>query len=347
MEETRELIAVDNNKQTDVLKAARRHFSSLGGRFIIGTVIIFAVQLSASGIVRAVKPEWLYDPDTVMLISMLPMYLVGMPALILLVWRLPGQKPERRRMTPGQFGLAAFMCFSVMYVLNFAGIILTTSIGLLRGEAVQNTIVDIASTVSPLTAFFYMVICAPVMEELIFRKLIVDRTIRYGQGVAVAVSGLMFGLFHGNLNQFVYAFGLGAFLAFLYAKTGNLKITIGMHMLVNFFGSIVSLAVMNLIDLEGLMELEAAGMQPDALMAYLSENITGWLVYMMYIFLMLAVMITGGVLWIIALVKKRFVMEKGEVVIPKGKRFRTVILNVGMGIYCIAWIGMIIYQLFA
>ena len=57
-----------------------------------------------------------------------------------------------------------------------------------------------------IVTFLYMVICAPILEEYIFRKLIVDRTVKYGQGVAVVLSGLMFGLFHGNLNQFAYAF---------------------------------------------------------------------------------------------------------------------------------------------
>ena len=44
--------------------------------------------------------------------------------------------------------------------------------------------------------------------------------------------------------------------------------------------------------------------------------------------------------------KRRFVLERGSVVIPKGKRFRTMIGNVGMGIYSIFWIVMIIVQLF-
>lgn len=346
MEETKGICAGENNAQPEDLKAVQKHFSGLGGRFIIGTVIIFAVQILAAKIVGAVKPQWLLNPDISLMVSMLPMYLIGMPILILLVKKLPAQTVEKHRMKPGQFVLAAFMCFALMYISNFVGIILTAIIGALKGGLVQNTLVNIASSISPLAAFLYMVICAPVMEELIFRKLIVDRTVRYGQGVAVLVSGLMFGLFHGNLNQFIYAFGLGAFFAFVYVKTGNLKITIGLHMVINFLGSIVSMAVLGLIDLEGLLKLQEGGMQPDAVMNYMTENLAGWLVYMAYLLFILAVVITGVVLWIVALVKKRFVLEKGEVVIPRGRRFRTVFLNVGMGIYCIAWIGMIIFQLF-
>ena len=51
-------------------------------------------------------------------------------------------------------------------------------------------------------------------------------------------------------------------------------------------------------------------------------------------------------LLIVSLVKRKFVLEKGSVIIPKGERFKTMILNVGMVIYSIFWIAMIIIQLF-
>lgn len=352
MEETRDWETMnktgDPEAQPETLRMARKHFSKLGLGFIIGTVVIFAVQLLAMWAVEVLKPEWMRDANIALTVSIVPMYLIGMPILILIVRRLPAQAPLRHSMKVGHFFLAAFMSFAVMYISNIVGVILTTVIGMLKGGTVQNTIANVAMSLNPFVAFLYMVICAPIMEEFVFRKLIVDRTVRYGQAVAVILSGLMFGLFHGNLNQFVYAFTLGVFLAFLYIKTGDLKVTIGLHMIINFIGSVVSMKVLELIDLEGLVELEETTnfAQPDALAAYLSENLIGWLFYMFYIIFILAVVITGVVLWIVALVKKKFSFAKGEIVIPKGKRFRTVIFNVGMMIYCLAWIAMIIFQLF-
>lgn len=350
MEETRDWETMNETgnpgAQPETLRMARKHFSKLGLGFIIGTVVIFAVQLLAMWAVEVLKPEWMRDMNIALTVSIVPMYLIGMPILILIVRRLPAQAPLRHSMKVGHFILAAFMSFAVMYTSNIVGVILTTFIGLLKGGTVQNTIANVAMSLNPFVAFLYMVVCAPIMEEFVFRKLIVDRTVRYGQAVAVILSGLMFGLFHGNLNQFVYAFTLGIFLAFLYVKTGDLKVTIGLHMIINFFGSVVSMKVLELIDLEGLMRLEEGGMQPDAMVTYFSENLIGWVVYMFYIMFILAAVITGVVLLIVALVKKRFVFARGEVVIPKGKRFRTVIFNVGMMIYCLTWIAMIIFQLF-
>lgn len=97
-----------------------------------------------------------------------------------------------------------------------------------------------------------MVLLAPVLEELLFRKMLIDRTIKYGEGISVLISALFFGLFHGNLNQFAYAFVIGGVFAFVYVKTGNVKYTIYMHMLVNFLGSAVS---MGLLKLSGMDQL--------------------------------------------------------------------------------------------
>lgn len=328
------------------LKMARKHFSRLGGMFILGTVIIYAVQLIPTAIVRIFRPEWLQDGNISLSLSMVPMYLIGMPALIALVKMIPTENVEKRKMKWWQFLVAVLMCFGLVYASNLIGTAVSTVISILKGSAVQNTILDVVTSISTVFVILYMVICAPFMEEYVFRKLIVERTIKYGQGVAVVVSGLMFGLFHGNLNQFVYAFTLGCFLAFIYVKTGKLKITIAMHMMINFMGSVVSLKLIEMIDIDRYLEILANGMDMDVLMAYMSENATGWILYMLFVLFMIGTILTALVMFIVCFATKRITFDRGAVVIPKGKRFRTVILNAGMLIYCIFWIVMIIVQLF-
>ena len=331
--------------QADEVRAARKHFSKLGAGFLAGTIVIFAVQTLALIIAEAVAPGLTENMNIYLLVSLLPMYLIGIPVLALLVWKLPSQTPERRTMKPGQFVVSVIMAFALMYAANIIGTIFTTIIGFFKKGAVQNTIANVVTETSTLTVIFIMVNCAPIIEEFVFRKLVVDRAVRYGQGTAVVLSGLMFGLFHGNLNQFMYATALGMFLAFLYVKTGKLKITIAIHMLINFMGSVVSAWVLKAVNLEKLSRLNAGDMQ--MVMEYLSENMLGFLAYMLYAFCIFGIMITGVVLLIVFAAKKRFVFERGNACIPKGERFRTVILNLGMGLYCVFWIGMIIYQLFA
>lgn len=326
------------------LKTSRKHFSKLGWIFTAGAVIIYAVQLIPMFLVGFLKPELLDDADFTLLLSTLPMYLIGMPALILLLKLIPRKEVGHHPMGAGRFAVSAVMCFALVYLFNILGSLITMLIGLLKGGMVDNEVANMTASVSLWLILLYMVICAPIMEEFVFRKMIVERTVRYGQGVAVVVSGLMFGLFHGNLNQFAYAFALGMFLAFLYVKTGNIKITIALHMMINFVGGFVSTGLLRMLDLDDYMWVMSSG-DMDALMKFVYANMLPLALYMLLGLFVIGMIIAGSILFIVSIVKNRFTFARGDVTIPKGSRFRTVVLNAGMICYSIFWIGMIIFQL--
>lgn len=66
-------------------KSMKKSFSGLGLRFLIGTLIIYAVQIAVVGVVGMVKPEWLENTTINLILAVLPLYLIGMPVLIALV----------------------------------------------------------------------------------------------------------------------------------------------------------------------------------------------------------------------------------------------------------------------
>lgn len=330
----------------DEIKAAKKHFSKLGLMFFLGTLCIYAAQLIPMGVVYVIDQEWLENPTFSLLLGMVPMYLVGIPLLALFVKRVPATPIERHHLKGGHFVLAAFMSYAIMIVSNIVGVVITLIIGILKGSLVENALASATDSVNIAVLFVITVLCAPPIEEYVFRKLLVERAVRYGQVAAVLLSGLMFGLFHGNLNQFIYAFTLGAFLAFLYVKTGKLKVTIGIHMIVNFIGTIASVLVLDLFDYEGYNEV-VQSMDVDAMMDFYMQNLVPMLVVMLFGVFVFGVVVTGIVLLIVALVKKRFTFAKGQVVLPKGQLFGAMILNVGMIVYCVFWIIMILYQLFS
>lgn len=78
------------------------------------------------------------------------------------------------------------------------------------------------------------VIIAPVVEELLFRAALFRwLASRYGLAVGVTVSALVFGLVHASLFAMVPITVLGAVLALLYHRTGNLWSCIGLHAVFN------------------------------------------------------------------------------------------------------------------
>lgn len=320
---------------------AKKHFSKLGLMYFLGTLLVFGLQIAASAIVGVIKPELLSSTSYALLITMIPMYAISMPLMAYLICRIPAGQIEKKKMSFGQWLIAFLMCYGAMYVSNLIGVFLTQTIGLIKGSPVTNSILEIATSSNLWVNFLIMVICAPIAEELLFRKLLMDRTIKYGEAVSVLFSGLMFGLFHGNLNQFVYAFTLGVCFGFIYVKTGNIRYSIYLHMVINFMGSILGILVLNFVGEDFINALN----DPALLMPYITEHMGTVMFYLLYAFLLIAIAITGIVLLIVNAKKIHFL--SGEATIPKGKRFSTAILNPGMGLYFLFWIIMIIVQLFS
>ena len=86
------------------------------------------------------------------------------------------------------------------------------------------------------------VLLGPAAEEIIFRGMTYRRIREYlGVLPAVLLSAALFGLFHGNMLQFLYAFPAGCALAFLYEKSGDLRYCIGTHMVLNLLAIVTGI----------------------------------------------------------------------------------------------------------
>ena len=98
----------------------------------------------------------------------------------------------------------------------------------------------------PLTGLAFVII-APISEETFFRGFVFAGLIRpFGLPVAMAASGLLFGMLHvNNLNTLalIVPIGfIGVLLAWLYHRTGSLWPSIFTHMLFNAFGFVGGVA---------------------------------------------------------------------------------------------------------
>ena len=91
---------------------------------------------------------------------------------------------------------------------------------------------------------WFLILCmgiiAPLAEEIVFRWLIYLRLRDYMRmGAAAVISGLIFGIYHGNLVQAVYAGLLGMFFAYFLDISGCLWSSVLLHMGANIW-SLVS-----------------------------------------------------------------------------------------------------------
>lgn len=332
---------MEEEKQEFYAKA-RKDLSAVGLTMVIGTVLFIGVQYLAALIYRLALGDADSNLNIVILVELIPTYLFAMPLTIFLMKKLPGVTIPRRRMSVLQFLGSVACVFGVMITCNIVGLLLTAGIGQLVGKPVQNQAVDLITGLNPMVSLVIVSLAAPIFEELIFRKMIVTRTLRYGEGVAIFLSGFMFGLFHGNLNQFMYAFGLGMFLAFLYIRTGDIRVTIGLHMIVNFTSSVLgSLVLKNLYTPEMLEAMENGN--TSAMTGYLMGHMGAFLLAFGYMVLEYGLALLGIILLIVF--HKKFALRPMKQPIEKGKRLSVIFGNIGIPLFCVIWIVMIVLQL--
>ena len=83
----------------------------------------------------------------------------------------------------------------------------------------------------------YSIILAPICEELIFRGAVMNG-FRFGfkDSTANILAAMMFGIFHGNLIQGIYAFLFGMILGYVKLKRNRIGDSILMHLVINLTG---------------------------------------------------------------------------------------------------------------
>jgi len=142
-------------------------------------------------------------------------------------------------------------------------------ISAISGEVPQNYVARTVEEMALWEIIVFVVIIAPIFEELLFRKLMIDKLSKYGTSFCVGVSAFVFGLVHGNFYQFFYAFGLGALMGFVYCVYGKIIYSILIHAFINALGSVVPIV----LDISQTSEVTSA--QKIYLFVYLSLVVCG------------------------------------------------------------------------
>ncbi len=161
--------------------------------------------------------------------------------LIKLDNRQPGfyrQRAFQRQIRPGEVIWMLLLGVSVCHLANMLLAVLQIT-RLFPGYE------ELSEQVFTGQSFFSMMlwvgIVAPIAEELIFRGLIFRRLLDDMRlGWAVGISAFLFGVYHGNVLQFLYAGVLGACFAYCYYRLGSLWAPILLHIGANSWSVILT-----------------------------------------------------------------------------------------------------------
>ena len=291
----------------------KKVFSHAGLSLFMMVIVVNAVQVLAMGGTALFAPALLEKPWFGLALIFVSLHVVGL-AVFYLMMRKPAvslPKKEKMRMSVTDFIVIFLICMAATYLFNMVSTLINYLIGLIKHAPVVN---PLEAVLGGNLVFQILVtsVSAPIVEEIIFRKLLLDHLRPYGDKTAIWVTALAFALFHGNLSQALYALVLGMIFAYIVIRTNDIRYPIALHVLVNLFGT-------------ALMPLMVAG---------------GELFTMLAGLLVIAFLISGIILFILNI--KRIVIEEGEIALDKSVRFKTIYLNAGMILYIISCVAMFV-----
>lgn len=186
----------------------------------------------------AVIPDWIKD-----IIIFITYYTTVYGSAMLILYIAIYKAPEIKSKVNKSFSIKDLLKFlgvtAIVYRVFWDvsnEIILPIARGL-NSNIANNTFTERYYGYSMWFVIFGVMIVAPIVEEYIFRKVILNKLRVYNDVFAVIVTGFLFGLIHGNINQFIYTFPLGIVFGIAAIKSNRILVPIILHMFLNIMGS--------------------------------------------------------------------------------------------------------------
>ncbi len=122
----------------------------------------------------------------------------------------------------------SLLIIAFAFVMSFHFVIEPLSSFIPAPENLNQIISDMIQM--PILAFVTIVVLAPLLEELLFRGIILDGYLKnYSPVNSILISAFLFALIHGNLAQGIGAFVMGIVMGLLYWRTKSLLLCIALH----------------------------------------------------------------------------------------------------------------------
>lgn len=225
------------------MNAHEKLFSKIGFNYLIFGIFALIIQIILINVIGIVNIDLISDFNVLTILTSLCNYILPFPILYYLMKKIEKQEIEKQNLSLKKFLLYLSVTLTLVWIGNIMGLILTSAIGNLFQTDITNPVETMLNSTDIWLNLLLISIIGPIFEEIFFRKFLIDRTIKYGARVSIILSAVIFGFFHGNINQLFYTFFIGGFFAYVYIRTGKIIYTIALHIIVNLMGSVVSLFV--------------------------------------------------------------------------------------------------------
>ena len=331
------LVFAGDKESDDTLKG---RIGSIGIRYSIFSMAVIFFQIAVMVLLRTYAPNVInaLGANFSFLLIILSVDLVGFTLINCVSKNLTRERLPQQKLGFGRFLLFVLIGAGLCGVGMLIGTLVHSALTLSSGD-ISSNIADLMLSSGMFMRILTIGILAPIFEELIFRKLLIDHLIKYGEFVAILTSGLMFGLFHGNFQQFFFATFLGCLWAFVYTRTGRIRYTIMMHMVINMstsaitvylLGKYMEYAPANVMDTTATAEALAANPQ------FLLYT----LLYLGWIGILGICCLAGIIIFIVFMASGKFRLRHQEGEPAKGEVIKNVLTDKYMWLFYLSCIGL-------
>ena len=297
---------------------ARLHTGMIAFAAALVLILALVAQIFIYGFVSANYPALLESEWFSWAYSSLPMYLISMPIASLLLLTIPAKAPQKRKLNPLMWFGFLFLCFALTYFANYLGQYVTSWLSQGTNVEVENELAEMTSVAPLWVNLVFVGILAPIFEELFYRKVIINRLRRYGDLPAILISGLIFGLTHGNFSQVFYTIVVGMLLGFIYIRTGSVLYTISIHAAFNMIGGVYTAELMRRMGEDG---------------APVEGDQVGMIMLLAYSAFVILALVIGTIFFICNVRRFKRSLQKGEYTLSFDKWMNALVINPGMWVF--------------
>lgn len=249
--------AIRQMYQTQEKRQIRRDSNFIGAGMLALTVFM---QLTFTGVLLLMALFGIVSPaalagqeganfglsENAYLVTYMLVYTIAMgfpmPIVALICRRNINPFGPRERVRPGVFLCLVFLGMAICILANFITSYIMSYLEYFGVPQPEMPDLMEQEPVGLLLNILTICVLPAFLEEMVFRGYVLQALRPHGDGVALLVSALLFGLMHGNVLQIPFAFVVGLVLGFVVIRTNNFFVAVVIHFLNNFMSTMLDYA---------------------------------------------------------------------------------------------------------
>lgn len=231
----------ENNLKFNEKRKLKTTSTCVGAALVLLSIIYEVLDYFRGGLIRSFFGLSYFKNDAIHYSISGTISILGMmlPAIFLIIiLKEPVNNLIAAKKVPVKNLIAmVFVGLSICMASNFLTMLLSNNLSYFGYQESTSTYKSESSVLGIIMNLAAVALTPALVEEFLFRGVILGSLRKFGDSLAVFLSALMFGLCHSNITQSPFAFILGLVFGYLTVYTNSILPSMLIHMLNNLYST--------------------------------------------------------------------------------------------------------------